>query len=183
MKSLTFITGNAEKVAQLSRHFSLPIDHQKLDVPEIQSSDVREVASHKAIKAYEMLGSPVLVEDTSLTFNAFEKLPGPFVKWFLESVGKEGMTRMLDGFDDRSAIAEVCFAVCDESGVHLFDGMTEGSIAERPRGNTGFGWDPVFIPNGYTETWGQMTHEQQHVTSMRRIALQKLQSYIEANQE
>jgi len=183
MKSLTFITGNAEKVAQLSRHFSLPISHQKLDVPEIQSSDVKEVASHKATKAYEMLGSPVLVEDTSLVFNAFGKLPGPFVKWFLESVGNEGMTRMLDAFEDRSAIAEVCFAVCDESGVQLFDGKIEGSIADRPKGDTGFGWDPIFIPNGYSETWGQMTYELQHETSMRRIALQKLQSYIEASKK
>ena len=180
MKTFTFVTGNAEKAAQLSRHFSLPVDHKKLDIPEIQAFDVSEVASYKAQKAFEMLGSPVLVEDTALTFNALGKLPGPFVKWFLESVGNEGMAKILDGFSDRTARAEVCFALCDGTGVNLFTGEIQGQIAPSPRGEKGFGWDPIFIPEGYDQTWGEMTVDEQNATSMRKIALKKLKAFLES---
>ena len=180
MKKITFITGNKEKVAQLTRHFSLSLEHQALDLPEIQSLDVKEVANYKAMEAYKIVGKPIMVEDTALTFNAFGKLPGPFVKFFLETVGNEGMTKMLKNFDDRSALAEVCFAICDEDGVKLFHASIEGSIADSPRGEQGFGWDPIFIPKGYEKTWGEMTIEAQHQTSMRRKALKDLQKYLES---
>jgi non-canonical purine NTP pyrophosphatase (RdgB/HAM1 family) len=179
MKKITFITGNAEKAAQLSRHLDYDIDHKKLDVHEIQSLDLEEVATHKAQEAYKLMGSLVLVEDTALTFKALGSLPGPLIKWFLESLGNDGIAKLLDGYDDRSVIAEVCFALCDENGVKVFKGETEGTIASEPRGEKGFGWDSIFIPKGYKLTWGEMDVDQQKETSMRRIALKKLQEYLE----
>lgn len=183
MKRITFITGNAEKAAQLSRHLEYEVDHKKLDVHEIQSLDLEEVATHKAQEAYKLMGSPVLVEDTALTFKALGSLPGPLIKWFLESLGNDGMAKLLDGYEDRSVVAEVCFALCDENGVKVFNGETEGTVAPEPRGEKGFGWDPIFIPKGYELTWGEMDVDQQKETSMRRIALKKLQSYLEEGYE
>ena len=84
MKSLTFITGNPNKADQLSRYLSFPVEHVKLDIPEIQSLDLEEVATEKAKAAYAVLGTPVLVEDTSLTFVALSGLPGTLIKWFLD---------------------------------------------------------------------------------------------------
>lgn len=181
MKQLTFITGNAEKAAQLGRHLSFEVEHKKLDIPEIQSLDLEEVAVDKAKRAYEMLQAPVLVEDTALTFTALGSLPGPLIKWFLTSLGNEGLAKSLDGYDDRSARAEVCFVLHDESGPHLFKGRVDGSISDEPQGEKGFGWDPVFIPNGHQQTWGQMDVNQQRDTSMRREALLKLQTFLEEN--
>lgn len=179
MKKLTFITGNSEKAAQLSRHLDYKVDHKKLDVHEIQSLDLEEVATHKAQEAYKLMGSPVLVEDTALTFDALGSLPGPLIKWFLESLGNDGIVKLLDGYNDRSVTAEVCFALCDEKGVKIFGGEVEGVVAPKPRGEKGFGWDPIFIPKGYEQTWGEMDDGQQKETSMRRIALKKLQAYLE----
>lgn len=181
MSSLTFITGNAEKATQLGRHLAFDVAHKKLDVPEIQSLDLEEVALDKAKRAYEILSTPVLVEDTALTFTALGSLPGPLIKWFLIALGNDGLTKLLDGYTDRSAKAEVCFVLCDAGGTHLFKGSRSGTIAERPRGEKGFGWDPIFIPEDYEQTWGEMDVEQQRNTSMRREALQKLQTYLEEN--
>ena len=180
MRKLTFITGNAEKAAQLSRHLDFEVNHKKLDVHEIQSLDLEEVATYKAREAYKLTEAPVLVEDTALTFKALGSLPGPLIKWFLESLGNDGIAKLLDGYDDRSVVAEVCFALCDENGVKIFKGSIEGAIAPEPRGEKGFGWDPIFIPKGYELTWGEMDVDQQKDTSMRRRALKKLQEYLES---
>lgn len=178
-KPLTFITGNQAKAKYLSDYFHTPVEHKKLDLPEIQSLDLREVVEDKAKRAYEILGAPVLVEDVSVTFHALKRLPGPLIKWFLETLGNEGLCRLLDGYPDRSARAEVMYGYCDEAGIRTFHGVVEGHIAKEPRGETNFGWDPVFIPNGETEhTWAEMTGDEKHATSMRKIALEKLAAYL-----
>ena len=175
---LTFITGNAGKAKYLSDYFHMPMEHLKLDLREIQSVDLKEVVEDKAKRAYKIIKSPVLVEDVALTFKALKALPGPLIKWFLETLGNEGLCRLLDGFDDRNALAEVEFAICDESGVHTFGGSMEGSISKIPRGEMGFGWDPVFIPKGHEKTWAEMTDDEKHATSMRKIALEKMSEFL-----
>ncbi|MCR4279164.1 MAG: non-canonical purine NTP pyrophosphatase [Candidatus Zambryskibacteria bacterium] len=176
--SLTFITGNPAKAEQLARHLKYPVEHKKLDILEIQSFDLKEIAEYKAKEAYKQIQGPVLVEDTSLAFHALGKLPGPFIKWFLEELGNEGLCRLLDGYLDRSAQAKVCFCFHDGSALEVFEGEMNGTIASSPRGERGFGWDPIFIPAGSTKTWGEMDMEEQKETSMRRIALKKLESYL-----
>lgn len=178
METLTFVTGNKAKAKQLTLHLDRSVVHENLDVPEMQSLEVEEVATQKAQWAFERLGKPVLVEDTALAFNALGGLPGPLVKWFLVALENKGMTQLLAGYDDRSAVAEVCFAYCDGSITKTFKNTVHGSIADSPRGEHGFGWDPIFIPEGHTKTWGEMTDEEQGETSMRRIALEKLSFFL-----
>jgi inosine triphosphate pyrophosphatase len=181
MKTLTFITGNANKAVQLERYLRFPVAHTSLDIEEIQSLDLDEVAIEKAKAAYRILGTPVLVEDTALTIEALGRLPGTFIKWFLEELGNDGICQLLRGFTNRNATAETCFALCDESGVHLFRGARTGVIADIPRGETNFGWNPIFIPEGATHTWAEMDFAAQSKTSMRRLAIEKLQVYLEAH--
>ncbi len=176
--TLTFITGNTSKAEQLSRHLAFPVEHKKLDIPEIQSLDLKEIAEHKAGEAYKQLQTPVLVEDTSLVFNALGNLPGPLIKWFLEELDNEGLCRLLDGYQDRSALAKVCFCFYDGNESEIFEGEMKGTIANAPKGERGFGWDPIFIPEGKTKTWGEMDTKEQKETSMRRIALKKLEDYL-----
>lgn len=176
MQNLTFITGNAAKAKYLSDYFHMPVTHAKLDLPEIQSLDLKEVVEDKAHRAYEMVKSPVLVEDVSLVFLELKQLPGPLIKWFLETLGNEGLCKLVQ--HNRAARAEVMFALCDEQGVHTFNGSIEGSISKVSRGEMGFGWDPVFIPNGYEKTWGEMTDDEKHATSMRKMALEKLAAFL-----
>lgn len=178
MEKLTFITGNAAKAEQLGRHLQYPVDHLKLDLLEVQSLSLEEVVEYKAKEAFKQTGLPVLVEDTSLTFSAMGKLPGPLIKWFLTELGVEGLCKMLDPYDNRDAIARVVFGYYDGKTLQVFDGEIIGVIANEPRGESGFGWDSVFVPEGWSKTWGEMTIEEQAQTSMRKIALKKLEHFL-----
>ncbi|MEX0918322.1 MAG: non-canonical purine NTP pyrophosphatase [Candidatus Paceibacterota bacterium] len=178
MVALTFITGNAAKAEQLERHLDHPVAHTKLDLPEIQSLELKEIIEHKAKEAHKEIGGVVLVEDTSLIFKALGKLPGPLVKWFLGELDNSGLCKLLDGYSDRTALAECMFGLYDGQTLQVFEGSAAGSIAETPKGERGFGWDPIFIPEGHTKTWGEMDTEEQKGTSMRRIALKKLEAHL-----
>jgi non-canonical purine NTP pyrophosphatase (RdgB/HAM1 family) len=177
---LTFITGNAAKAEQLGRHLDHPVAHKKLDLPEIQSLDLREIVEHKAKEAHKQIGGVVLVEDTALTFKALGRLPGPLIKWFLTELDNGGLCKILNGYDERGALAECIFGLYDGETLKMFEGSAPGSIAISPRGERGFGWDPSFIPEGHSKTWGEMDAEEQKETSMRRIALKKLEAHLKA---
>lgn len=176
---LVFVTGNISKFKLTKRYLHYPIIHQKIDLTEIQSLDPRDVVADKARKAYQYLKKPVLVEDTSLVFGVLGKLPGTYIKWFYEELGNDRLCHMLAGYDDRSAVASVCFGYFAGRGdVLFFEGEMRGSIAQKPRGN-GFGWTPIFIPEDHDKTWGELSPTEQDKTAMRRIALEKLNVYLE----
>ena len=177
-KELVFITGNEGKAKYLKEFLDMPVEFRSVDLPEIQSLSLREVVEDKADRAFKIVGIPVLVEDVSLTFKMMGKLPGPLVRWFLDSLNNEGLCHLLDSYNDRSAVAEVMFAYCDEKGILVFEGSVNGSIAKEPKGEGGFGWDSIFIPEGYDQTWGEMSAVEKHATSMRRLALVKLKKFL-----
>jgi non-canonical purine NTP pyrophosphatase (RdgB/HAM1 family) len=178
-KELIFITGNAGKAKYLADYFHMPVAHKKLDLPEIQSLSLREVVEDKARRAFAEVGAPVLVEDVSVVFEALQGLPGPLIKWFDKTLGNEGMCRLLDSFDDRSAVTEVEFAYCDNGkDVHVFSGKVKGIIAKEPRGEGGFGWDRIFIPDGHAKTRGEMDEREWHDSGMRKIAFAELGKFL-----
>lgn len=147
-----FISGNQNKIDYLSKTLGFTLDHQKIDLDEIQSADPKVVIEHKVRQAYELIKKPVLVEDTSLSFNALDNLPGPFVKYFVDAEnGLENMCRMLDGFDDRSAYGSVIYGYFDGNDLRFFEGRLNGTIAQHPRGDGGYGWDKIFIPEDYDD--------------------------------
>ena len=150
MKSVTFITSNQHKADALARVLDLPLAHQAVDLTEIQSMSLEEIVEHKVRQAYMVAKCPILVEDVALEFAALGGLPGPFIKFFVEAPnGLENLCRMLDGFDDRSAVAACVFGYCDGHQVKLFRAELGGVIAKHPAGNGGFGWDKIFCPDGY----------------------------------
>lgn len=159
-----FITGNQNKADYLSRQLGILIKHQKIDLEEIQSTDLHKIVSHKLLQAYEFCNKPVLVEDVSLAFNALGDLPGPYIKWFLEHAGDEACCRMLDGFNDRSAIISCTFGYYDGQVISFFDSKLAVSIANKPRGTNGFGFDRIIIHEGYSITRAEMSQEENERT-------------------
>jgi non-canonical purine NTP pyrophosphatase (RdgB/HAM1 family) len=162
----TFITGNQHKADYLSKLLDIPLDHQKINLDEIQSVSLEEIVMHKVKQAYEIAHRPVLVEDIGLGFNALDGLPGPFIKFFLETdKGLENLCRMLDGFSDRSARADCVFGYYDGTRLKLMRGGLDGSIPMHPRGDGGFGWDRIFCPDGYdNQTRAELPVEQDEAT-------------------
>ena len=177
---LTFITSNPTKAEQLGLHLGVNVDHHAVDLAEIQSLNLAEVIEHKAREAFEFVGRPVLVEDTALVFNALGNLPGPLIKWFFQEIGTEGLCRLLDSYDDRSAKAMVLFGYYDGDELKTYLGEMDGAIADTPRGDSGFPSDTIFIPKGYDKTWAEMTAEEQSATSIRRMALKKLEADLQS---
>ncbi|HET6747019.1 MAG TPA: non-canonical purine NTP pyrophosphatase [Candidatus Saccharimonadales bacterium] len=145
-----FITGNQDKANYLASMLGISLEHQKVSLDELQSTHLEEIVEHKVKQAYSILQKPVLVEDVSLGFTALGGLPGPFIKFFVETPdGLENVCRMLDGFSDRSAVAECVFGYYDGQRIETFRGSLKGTIAKHPRGQNGYGWDTIFEPLGY----------------------------------
>jgi XTP/dITP diphosphohydrolase len=174
-----FATSNLNKLAEFSAILGYSLEQVALSLPEPQSLDVSEIARAKAVSAYHETFRPVLVEDSSLAFEAWNGLPGPFVRWFLETVGKAGLVRMMMAEDQRRAVARTAVAFHDGTETHVFVGELAGTIAREVRGDKDFGWGPIFIPDGYEQTFAEMERETKHAISMRFQALQKLKAFLE----
>ncbi|MFA6535816.1 MAG: non-canonical purine NTP pyrophosphatase [Candidatus Paceibacterota bacterium] len=175
--NLTLITGNSGKAEEVRRYLAVPIEHQEIDLPEIQSLDLGEIVKDKAERAFTKLGQPVLVEDVSLVFHALGQLPGPLIKWFLKELDMEGLCRLVDG-KNRRCTATVCYGLHDGGKVRLFSGSMEGLVSDIPRGSNSFGWAPIFVPLSVHLTYAELSNEQQAIISMRRKALKKLRDYL-----
>ncbi|HSX28418.1 MAG TPA: non-canonical purine NTP pyrophosphatase [Candidatus Saccharimonadales bacterium] len=175
---LTFITGNAGKAAYVAKALGQLIDHHKLDLDELQSMDLRTIVAHKVQQAYDHLQAPVLVEDVALECHALGRLPGPFIKWFIEEAGNQKICDMLGAFEDRSATARICYGLHDGTTVQFFEASMEGHIAAAPRGGQGFGWDQIFVSQGMDRTRAELTEAENHATSMRYEPLQKIAAWL-----
>jgi len=174
---VTFITGNADKAKALEEWLGHPIAIQKLDLDEIQSVDVRIVSEHKARQAFAILNKPVLVEDVGLAFAALNGLPGALIKWFVDTAGLATTARMLDGFDDKTATAICIWTYYDGKDVRVIEGYQSGSIAHQPRGDGGYGWDKIFIPDGSQLTRSEMTpeaYQKSYTASKNFVAIKEL---------
>lgn len=181
MKQFTFVTGNEKKAQYLSELLGLPVARHKVDLDEIQTTDVAELVERKAIQAYAILGTPVLVEDQSLKFNALGDLPGPFIKFFIEDAGVEACCRMLDGFLDRSAYAECTFGYYDGKKLELFKSGFAGTIAKKPRGTGGYGWDSIFIPEGYTRTRAELSQAEDYEVYLKIKPIDQVRAFLTSN--
>ncbi len=183
---ITFVTGNKKKLDEVKRILSvddnsLPfsIGNQKIDLPELQGNPLDIVREKCAIAAKEVNGA-VITEDTSLCFTALNDMPGPYIKWYLEKCGHQGLNSMIAFSDDKSAYAQTVVGFCPGPGqdVVIFDGRTQGQIVPA-RGSLDFGWDPIFQPDeGGGKTYAEMSKEEKDAISHRSRAFEKLKSYL-----
>ncbi|KAL2114597.1 hypothetical protein VUR80DRAFT_4580 [Thermomyces stellatus] len=175
---VNFITGNANKLSEVKAILepAIRVESQAIDIEEIQGT-IEEVTEAKCRKAAEAVNGPVLVEDTALCFDAWDGLPGPYIKWFLTKLGNDGLARLVAGFPDKSAEAVCTFGYSPGPGEKpiLFQGRTRGSIVP-PRGPQNFGWDACFEYDG--RTYAEMPKEEKNKISHRSRALEKLQAWF-----
>lgn len=156
----------------------MPLAHRTVDLAEIQSLDLREVTQTKARQAYKIVKQPVLVEDVSLSFEVFGRLPGTFIKWYIAELGNEKICRLLDGQNNRKATATICYCLYDGEQMHCFEASMHGEIADHPRGENGFGWDEIFISDGMSKTRAELADDEQAATSMRQSVYTELRQFL-----
>jgi len=182
---LCFITGNAYKLREVQR--VLPeVQGWDFDLPEIQHTDARRVIEAKLLEAARLSQHPrLLVEDTSLYLDAFHGLPGPLTKWFIQpdSLGLEDLAQLALKRGQSGAQATTWLGLLERqaNGIQLrfFSGTVPGEVV-LPQGSGGFGWDPIFRPQGASQTFAQMDASTKQRHSMRSLALQALQSALQA---
>lgn len=178
MTNVTFITGNEHKARLMSDYLGTSVKHQKIELDEIQSLDLHRIVEHKARQAFQIVGSPVLVEDVALNFEALSGLPGPFIKWFLGVMSLQQICNLLDEHASRTATAQISFAYFDGKELKFFDGEVKGTIMKEPRGH-GFGWNPIFVPEGASRTYAEMQDENDINLSLRAtIVYPKIKQFL-----
>ena len=152
----TLVTGNRNKLIEAERILGMTLACEALDLPEIQSLDMFEVLRAKGEEAWRRLRRPVVVEETGLELDALGGFPGPLVKWMLQAVGSQGIARTVHGLGDPRATARCALLYLDGTREVVAEGETRGELVLEPRGGGGFGWDPVFLPDGRTETYAEL---------------------------
>lgn len=177
---LTFVTSNPHKFREAERilkGFGVNIRHAKLSYPEIRGDDPSEIAADSARKLESKVKPPFFVEDTGLFVDGLSGFPGAYAAWVLRKIGLEGFLRLMRGVKGRNAAFKAAVALHDGKGVAVFEGEAKGRIAARETGNGGFGYDPIFVPQGSRKTFAQMKDDEKDALSHRRKALVKLARY------
>jgi XTP/dITP diphosphohydrolase len=179
LDKLFMVTGNENKLREARQILGIEIRQTEVaDLHEIQTVDVEKAVGNKAEEAYTVVKKPLIVEDSGLIFKPWNGLPGALVKWFEETVGNEGMLKMLENFDDRSAIAQCYIGFHNGKDIKIAKGEVSGRIADRLRGDNGFGWDQIFIPDGSDISYAEMAPEEKNAISHRRKAFENLKKII-----
>lgn len=186
LDKIILVTGNKNKAREVERILNIPLKIESIELDEIQELDLEKVALHKLNQAFELVKRPVIIDDVSVEIKAWNDFPGPLIKWLLKA-GNDGnasvLLKLLKNESNRSAVAKLAIGFHDGKKAHIFIGEVKGTIAFEIRGDNGFGWDPVFIPDGYKETFAEMDPDLKDSMSHRGRALEKLKDFIKVNYE
>lgn len=152
---------------------------------EETGNTLRENAAIKANHAFQSYGMPSFADDSGLFVRALDGAPGVHSSSFagqdasaLQHVEK--LLRELNGKEDRSAWFETCIAFRETNGIHFFHGKIHGIITTASRGEGGFGYDPVFLPEGEEMTFAEMASARKREISHRGKALHAFSEYLRA---
>ena len=155
-KIITYVTNNWAKIESAKKALiplGFEIDNVKIETPEIQADDVTEVAKYSAKWAAEKLNKPVLKNDSGLFVNALKGFPGVYTHYASDTISEEGLLKLMEGIEDRSAYFKEAIAYCEPGKEPIvFEGYTKGTISKAKSGTYGWSWDFVFIPEGETKT-------------------------------
>ena len=176
----TLVTGNRNKLLEAERILGRSVPCAAVDLPEIQSLDMNEVLRAKAEEAWRRLAAPLVVEETGLELTAWNGFPGPLVKWMLEAVGPTGIAKASLAMGDSGATAVCALIYRDEQQTLFAEGKTHGQLVVEPRGDRGFGWDPVFVPEGRQETYAELGSDIKDDLGHRGRAWRALWSQLQA---
>ncbi|MFM8448721.1 MAG: RdgB/HAM1 family non-canonical purine NTP pyrophosphatase [Haliscomenobacter sp.] len=189
MKTLIFATGNPHKVAEVNDMLHGLYEVKSLadigcteEIPE--TADTLEGnAKLKAAYVRQQYGLDCFAEDTGLEVDALDGAPGVFSARYAGE-GKDPAANLqlllenLRNEEVRSARFRTVIALHTHTQTITFEGVVEGQIARQPSGVGGFGYDPVFIPNGYTCTFSEMSAAEKHAISHRGKAVRQLLAYL-----
>jgi XTP/dITP diphosphohydrolase len=193
LTTLYFVSSSENKYEDyrflLGRYADLHWVRMIIEEPKTMNLDILIRRKIEAVKPF-LPHLPFLVEQTGLIIRAWKDLPGNLSGMFIDAVGNAGICRMLKSYPDKS---DRVATVVTDLGYHgpggqveVFRGEVSGSIADTPRGDDGWGWEAIFIPEGHDETFGEMTPNARYRLSTRTLAVNDFYSsvlgYAQANE-
>ncbi|HLD26994.1 MAG TPA: non-canonical purine NTP pyrophosphatase [Patescibacteria group bacterium] len=180
--TIYFITSNKDKF--LEAQLIIPeLAQLNINLDEIQDNNPRKIIAYKLEQAQKHHHGSFIVEDTSLYFHCLNKtLPGPFIKYFIKAIGNNGLYALCKKFNDYRAVVKTIIGYYDAIPKEniFFEGSLKGSIVN-PIGTYGFGWDMIFLADGYSHTFAQMTRKEKTSVSMRTLGFEKLKKHFTKN--
>lgn len=177
---LTFITGNKTKFKEVRIELApVKIKQAGIDLPEIQEIDLKKILKAKLQQAFKHHNGPFIIEDSGLYFDCFKgKLPGPFIKWFNDTLGATGLYKTAKDCGNTRAVAKTTIAYAKNlKEILYFDGTIRGRIV-KPRGKYLWGYDEIFMPDGSNKTLSELKSEGDFSSSPRGLAVKKLKRYL-----
>lgn len=181
---LKFITSNKGKLLEAQTalgKLGFTVVPHPADVTEIQADTIDEVARHKAEQLLNTAEPPYFLEDAGFSVVALKDFPGVYSHYVLDTLGCEGILALLEHAPEhgRAAYFKAVVAYVDaEKNIRLFEGRIDGQVAMERRGTGGFGFDPIFVPDGEKRTFAEMTAEEKSMISHRGRALYALHEYL-----
>lgn len=152
------------------------------DIPEDQQT-LEGNALQKARFLYDRTGESCFADDTGLEVDALNGAPGVYSARYAGEA-KNSLDNMalllknMSGIQNRKARFRTVIALILDGKEYLFEGVVNGTIAEEPRGTAGFGYDPLFVPDGYSTTFAEMDSEAKNAISHRGRAVEKLAAFL-----
>lgn len=178
-KVVFFATNNINKFNEARRilgRYKIAVGMLRVKTVEIQSESLEEIAEASVLHAFKQCRLPIIVEDAGLFIEALKGFPGPYASYVYKTIGNEGLLKLMDGVDNRRARFQSVVAYLSEEldTPVCFTGEAFGEITrDIRRGCSGFGFDPVFKPNGSGKTFAEMSIDEKNMYSHRAKALRK----------
>jgi XTP/dITP diphosphohydrolase len=186
MKEVCFITGNKGKVLEATQKLSslgVRVVQKDLGYPEVQADSLEEVAAFGVSYVQKTFHSSFMLEDAGLFIDILQGFPGVYSKYVFLTLGLDGILRLLQTAANRKAVFRSVYAYSEPGEKPLIVlGECHGMIAVEKRGTHGFGYDPIFLPDGSEKTFGEMTVEEKNRYSHRGNALEKLMKVLQEKQ-
>ena len=167
MMEITYVTGNKDKIESARTYLEplgVKVNHIKMDTPEIQADDVEEIAKYSAKYASNKLKKTVIKNDTGFFVEALNGFPGAYSHFCEDTIGRDGLLKLLIDKENRRAKFVECFAYCEYGKEPVvFKSITNGVIATESYGGVERGWDSVFIVDGQTKPLAYFPDKERHL--------------------
>ena len=154
---VTMATSNIYKFVEareIAKSVDIELVQKNIDISEIRGT-LEDIVIDKARKSFEKVKVPVVCDDSGFFVDALKDFPGEFSRFALDRIGNKGILKLMEGKEDRGAEFRCMACYFDGKRFLLSLGVVHGRVIETIRGNAGFGYDPIFIPDGFTKTFAE----------------------------
>lgn len=187
-KVVFFATGNIKKFNEarsILGQYGIAVGMLRLKGDEIQSESLKEIAQTSVQNAFKRSHLPIFVEDAGLFIDALNGFPGPYASYIFKTIHNSGILKLMASLKNRNAKFVSVIAYCDDQTQcepACFEGESKGVITlieHNKQGKTGFGFDPIFQPEGTNKTFAGMTIAEKNHYSHRAMAIHKFAKWYE----